>query len=547
MEEGSRSRKKLTSNDVVSTIAATASAMSDAAKVKGKKKTKPSNDVVSTIVSTAIAISGTASVKGNKKAKPNNDVVNATASTAIAMAGTASENGNKKAKLINDVVCAISAGIVATEDQNMLLEKDKIKAVSKELGITKIDCTNLMEKTGWSVEEVSSNLKYLILGTGGAVYSEEVILEGIKNAGIYEKLADSLGSLNTMRGGTKGFKGFVFENLHSAEATIKGQTTIVINNNGIADFKIVSANGKVKYAQAKLGYANSKIDLSPYKGQTIVVDKGNTALIKCAKDSGLKVIESDVPASEAKRVADYMQLETKITGSSKAVVVPKVNAAVQVAKEAHNAGLSSAKVGAQLGGGFSLGKNMVDVLSGDKNVKEAAGDVAVDTVVSGCAGYVVGATVTAVGNTAAGAAIGATATSVAGGLTAAVGSTSAGVAALGAGASALATGSAAVGAVGAMGTTVVTSTIAAGAATGSAVAAGAATLGSAVAGTTAGGAVIAAGTAVGTAVAGTAVGGAAIAAGTAVAGAAAVAAAPVVAVATAAGALYSLGKKLFGK
>lgn len=458
---------------------------------------------------------------------------------------------------VDDGASAIADTPIALEESIKIFEKDKIKAVSKELGITKRDCTKLMEKTGWSVEEVSSNLKYLILGTGGAVYSEEAILEGIKNAGIYEKLADRLCSLNTMRGGTKGFKGFVFEDLHAAEATIKGQTTIVINNNGIADFKIVSANGKVKYAQAKLGYANGKIDLSPYKGQTLVVDKGNTALIKCAKDSGLKVIESEVPGSEAKRLADYMQLETKITGSSKAVVVPKVNAAVQVAKEAHNAGLSSAKAGAQVGGGFSLGKNMVDVVCGDKNVKEAAGDVAVDTVVSGCAGYVVGATVTAVGNTAAGAAVGATATGMAGGLTAAVGSTSAGAAVLGAGASAVATGSAAVGAVGAIGTTVVTSTLAAGAATGSAVAAGAATLGSAVAGTTAGGAVVAAGTALGTAAAGTAVGGAAVAAGTAVAGAtvaagaaitaAAVVAAPVVAVATAAGVLYGLGKKLLGK
>ena len=131
----------------------------------------------------------------------------------------------------------------------------------------------------------------------------------------------------------------------------------------------------------------------------------NEVLIKKARAAGLKVIESDIPAEEAARLSMHMQLESKITGNSKSVIVPKAQSAINIAKEAHNVGLNTAKNGAHFGGGFSMGSNIVEVISGDKEVNEALADVAKDTAVSAGVGYATGVVATAVGNTAVGTAI----------------------------------------------------------------------------------------------------------------------------------------------
>jgi hypothetical protein len=411
-------------------------------------------------------------------------------------------------------------------------------------GLSKVDFSKLLEATGWTTEDALKNLEYAVKGTVESSYSKEAIVAGIKNAGLYDKMAENLSNLNTMRGGTKGFKGFVFEEMHATNATLNGQSTSVINNNGIADFKIINAKGKVSYGQAKVGCKTCNVDFTKYKGQSIVIDKGNTALIKKAKAAGCKVIESDVPAEEASRIAKQMQFESKVTGRSKSVVVPKAHSAIGIAKEAHNVGLKTAKTGAQFGGGFSLGSNVVDVICGDKEASEAAVDVAKDTVVSAGVGYATGVVATAVGNTA----VGGAAIALAEGVAASVASTAVG-------GSVVAAGTAAAGAIGGLGTAAVTSTLAAGTAVGSTVAAAGTAVGTALASTTVGGAAIAASTAAGTAIAGTAVGGAAIAAGTAATGAAvaagaavataAVAAAPVVLVGAAIGGAFAIGRRIF--
>jgi hypothetical protein len=413
-------------------------------------------------------------------------------------------------------------------------------------GLSEVDLACLLGATGWIVDDAIKNIDLCVTGAAGAAYSQEAILEGIINSGIYDKLANNLSELNTMRGGVKGGKGFVFEHLHAADASINGQVIKVINDNGIADFMTIGPKGEIGYAQAKVGCNTCNVDFSKFKDQTIIIDKGNTQLINRAKAAGAKVVESNVPAEEAHRLSKLMQLESKITGNTNSVIVPKINSAINVAKEAHNVGLNTAKSGAQFGGGFSLGSNIVEVISGDKEFGAAATDIVKDTAISAGVGYATGTVATIVGNTAAGAAI----TSVAGTATAAVTSTAVGGAVVTA-------GTAAAGAIGGLGTAAVTSTLAAGTAVGSTVAAAGATIGTAIAGTSVGGAAIAAGTAAGTALAGTAVGGAAIAAGTAATGAAiaagtavaaaAVAAAPVVAVGAAIGGIFCLGKKLFGK
>ncbi|MBR1646480.1 MAG: TerD family protein, partial [Selenomonadaceae bacterium] len=51
----------------------------------------------------------------------------------------------------------------------------------------------------------------------------------------YDTLCEELSQLNTMRGGVKGFKGFVGEHLQAANETAIGRATRVVNDNGAID------------------------------------------------------------------------------------------------------------------------------------------------------------------------------------------------------------------------------------------------------------------------------------------------------------------------
>ncbi|NOU68378.1 hypothetical protein GC096_30590 [Paenibacillus sp. LMG 31461] len=356
----------------------------------------------------------------------------------------------------------------------------------------------------------------IIVGGQTSKKSMTVIMH---KARVNKDLAKQLCELNAKRGGKSGFKGFLFEHLHAANETANGILTMVINDNGVADF-VIKKNGRKFFAQAKVGQANGNINFAKYKGQTLIVDKGNTALAERARQAGMKVVESDISNKQVTQLGKTMQLEQKITGNKNAVVTSKAYATTKNLSNAHRAGIQAAKSGAQFGAGLSIGSNLVDVITGEKELKEAVKDVAVDTAISAGTAYVAGAAVAAVAQTAAGAAVAGVATTAG----AAIAATSVGGAAMVAGAAV---------------TGAVTGTVAA--ATASTVVAASAVT-SAVASTAVGGTIAAAGTAI----AGTAVGGAVVAAG-AVVGAAAVAAAPIIIPAIAIGAAWKIGKKLFSR
>ena len=327
------------------------------------------------------------------------------------------------------------------------------------------------------------------------------------------QMGENLAELNAMRGGEKGFKGFVAEEMQAAEGTAAGKNTIVVNNNGPADLIYNGQNGHKYLQQMKVGYKPGQIDFAKYKGQTVVVDKGNPYFKQLAKEgkmNGVKVVEGSITNQEAKSLANAMQIETKITGAKSATIVPKV-------ASAHNAGLKTGKTGALYGAGISIGTNLVDVVKGDKEVSDAALDVAKDTAISYGAGYAAGAA----GSVIAGTSAGATAIAAVSSAGSAVAGTTVGGAVLGA-------AGAATGAVGTVGAAATATVVGA-----------AGTVGSA-----AGGAAVAAtaGTAIGGAVAS---GVAATAAAGAALGAAAVAAAPVVAVGVGIGILYKGIKSIF--
>ena len=351
---------------------------------------------------------------------------------------------------------------------------------------------------------MSKKNKFIAASVAGKA-GKRAIKHAVKGINSFKKASQGLSSLNTMRGGVKGFKGFVAEEMEAAEASALGRSTTVLNNNGIADLVHTKTNGSIALKQMKVGYKPGQIDFARYKNQTVIVDKGNPNIAMLKSEGakfGVKVVEGHVSDSEAKYLADAMQMETKITGSKNAVIAPKLYQGMKTISAAHSAGISAAKGGAVFGGGFSLGKNTVQVLRGDKSVGEAAGDVVVDTAIAGATGYGAGVAGSLIGSTATGAA--------AIEAVSAVGATVAGAPVV---SSVISAGTAATALVGGAGTAVATG--AAGLAT-SAVSAAATAASSAAAGTIGAGLV-------------SSVGAGAVAATTAV-GAAAVAAAPFVAV-----------------
>ena len=352
-------------------------------------------------------------------------------------------------------------------------------------------------------------------GTCATMGSKHAVKRAVKQMAAYEEAADGLSNLNTMRGGSKGFKGFVGENLEAAEASAKGRKTVVINDNGPADLEHIKVDGTSSMKQMKVGYKPGQIDYAHYKGETLIIDKGNPYFkeIKAeAAKHGIKVVEGHITQEEAKFWADAMQMETKLTGSKNSVIVPKAYQGVKTAMAAHNAGISAAKSGGIAGAGFSTGKNLVQVAKGNKTLGEAAEDIAVDTVKAGITGYGVGTAGSLIASTEIGAAALGTAGSIA--------STVASAPVIG---SAISAGTAVTGAIGGAGTALATA--ATGALTG-AVSSAAAAATSAAAGTALAG--------------GVATLGAGAAAATAAAGALAVTAAPVLAVGLVIGGLFSL-------
>jgi len=227
-----------------------------------------------------------------------------------------------------------------------------------------------------------------------------------QNALYYKALKNvenELSTLNLNRGGQQTY-GFVFEDLHASYQNIENmkihnnEVVYVLDDNGIADFKIVDANGNISYQQAKAGYHGSnqyKITKEKYGDQVLVVDKGNKELLERAEKIGIQSKESAISKEEAERITEVMKSEGKLRGkeglSNTAPVTSKLYALSQQIQAAHVAGLDSAKGAAALAAGMSFGKNFYMYMEGNTDLQELAFDTAKDTVSAGISGYAVGA------------------------------------------------------------------------------------------------------------------------------------------------------------
>lgn len=214
----------------------------------------------------------------------------------------------------------------------------------------------------------------------------------MRNAGIYSEMAGRLGAYNTMRGSVKGYGGFVFEELHAADVTVKGGNIKVLGDNGVADFIVRDASGHETFVQAKKGYKTSPPDWSKYdpEREIILVDRGNTELAKKAREAGFKVEESNIFKKHADVVARAQQWESKITGKTTAPVTATITGA-------HAAGLASAKLAARVGVSMKLGENIYDVISGNKEFEDATADIIVDGAIMVGGAYLGTAALTAAG------------------------------------------------------------------------------------------------------------------------------------------------------
>jgi hypothetical protein len=176
------------------------------------------------------------------------------------------------------------------------------------------------------------------------------------------------------------------------------EVVYVLDNNGIADFKVIDANGNVSYQQAKAGYHGSnkyKITKEKYGDQVLVVDKGNNELIERAEKIGIQSKESTISKEQAERLTGIMESEGKVRGqvglSNTAPITSKLYALSQEIKAANVAGLDSAKGAAALAGGMSFGKNFYMYMEGNIDLQELVLDTTKDTVVAGVGGYAAGA------------------------------------------------------------------------------------------------------------------------------------------------------------
>lgn len=293
-------------------------------------------------------------------------------------------------------------------------------------GLSVTECQHFMDVNHMNGDEAFEAIDIFMQSLNDDVAVPVEIASCINNAGIYTKMSNRLGAYNTMRGGVKGYGGFVFEEMHAADAATKGVNINVLGNNGIADFIVKDASGKEILVQAKAGYKPHQIDWSKYKGQTIVVDKGNTALANEARTAGLTVQESAVFKKQADVVARTQQWESKITGSKTAPITG-------AATGAHYAGMASAKLAARVGVSMKLGENIYDVISGEKDFADAASDVVADGIVLVGGAYIGGAALTLAETsvtTLAGTSLGVAVTSTVGTAMTAVGSTAVGSAVL---------------------------------------------------------------------------------------------------------------------
>lgn len=212
---------------------------------------------------------------------------------------------------------------------------------------------------------------------------EEVVKLSKQAAQVGKRLENELAAQDFDIAAQNGLKNFIREQI---EATLQdGQTrhVQVMDEDALADLIIEKG---AKYVDVKCKSYIGKDNWSLCKDLGVIYINGDQpdrfeAMKAKAIEHGIKRVESTVSkAVHCEELSAVMHLESKITGNPAAVFFPHAYNKAQATKLVRLSGVASAKAWAQVGGAVALGSNFVDVITGEKTVKEAAKDVATSAV-----------------------------------------------------------------------------------------------------------------------------------------------------------------------
>ena len=250
--------------------------------------------------------------------------------------------------------------------------------LSNLIGLNNVEVTELLNAKKWTESEAIDRV--IDAYENGTIISSLLPELGkcFTTAEAYQRFSEGMQNLNVWRGGESGGKGFVAEHLQALRATTSGTPTIVLNDNGIADLMVKCTDGTIEYQQLKIGYEKGIANLEKYKGQTLILDKGNpnfNEINSVARQSGINVREGLVYKSEANLLSKAMQWETSLVGGKTAYVVPEVSKIYEITKGPGKEAMKTAAISTLAISGTS---NTIDYLYGNKSGKEALKDFGYD-------------------------------------------------------------------------------------------------------------------------------------------------------------------------
>lgn len=209
---------------------------------------------------------------------------------------------------------------------------------------------------------------------------DEVVYLSKNAEKVGKQFESELAALNVNEHG--GLKNFIREQLEATERDGKTRR-VLVDGNGLADFVIEKLDAQ-KFVQVNCDYRDGEIDWNTCKDLAAVyINRDNPnfdALKDAAVAHGIKKVEATISdAKQCSQLAEMMRLESKVTGNPAAVFFPHAYTKAQAVKLVQIHGVIPAKACAKIGGAVAVGKNFVDVITGEKSVEDAAKAIAEST------------------------------------------------------------------------------------------------------------------------------------------------------------------------
>lgn len=208
---------------------------------------------------------------------------------------------------------------------------------------------------------------------------EEVVRLSKKAVAVSKRLEKELDAKDADIFAQNELKNFIREQIEASQSDGQTRHVQVIDEDALADLIIEKGSQYVDVkCESYIGKDNWKL-CKDFGVLYINSDQPDFEELKSkALEYGIKRVEGTISkAVNCEELATVMHLESKITGNPAAVFFPHAYTKEQAIKLVQFNGVISAKAWAKVGGAVAIGSNFVDVLTGEKTVKEAAKDVAI--------------------------------------------------------------------------------------------------------------------------------------------------------------------------